>query len=433
MAEQRYCSKCRKTMADTNFYTYKDKTKCELCKSCLTMHINTYDPETYVWIMEKFDVPYIPGEWKSTREKEFEKAYTKAQASGSADPRNAAYNMTKGNGAIFGKYLSKMKMVQFNKYSWADTEKLMLKAEEQAKLQGTTDNFIEEQAEAMKQAFENGEISEAQYMTYMDINPQEEDRKSLEDRFFDEGGPDASKPTSAQSPYPVNDNPFEQVEIIDVGADLTQEDKVYLAMKWGRLYSAADWVALEQLYEEFTKSFAIEGAARLDTLKMICKTSLKMNQAIDCGDIDTYQKLSRVYDAMMKSAKFTEAQRKEEKSGDFDAVGQIVLFAESKKGGGKITRHKIEYPLDVIDETIDKLKRYYVDLVKNETSLGQYIENFIKKREIIEQQKQDMKEARAKGYDTVVLSDEDYTKYYDDVQEQKENDIEYIKLMGDEE
>ena len=44
-----------------------------------------------------------------------------------------------------------------------------------------------------------------------------------------------------------------------------------------------------------------------------------------------------------------------------------------------------------------------------------------------------MKEARAKGYDTVVLSDEDYTKYYDDVQEQKENDIEYIKLMGDEE
>ena len=36
-----------------------------------------------------------------------------------------------------------------------------------------------------------------------------------------------------EAPYPVNDNPFEQVEIIDVGADLTQEDKIYLAMKWG--------------------------------------------------------------------------------------------------------------------------------------------------------------------------------------------------------
>jgi len=32
-------------------------------------------------------------------------------------------------------------------------------------------------------------------------------------------------------------------------------------------------------------SFDIQGAARIDTLKMICKTSLKMNEAIDCGDI----------------------------------------------------------------------------------------------------------------------------------------------------
>jgi len=32
-------------------------------------------------------------------------------------------------------------------------------------------------------------------------------------------------------------------------------------------------------------SFTIEGAARIDTLKMICKTSLKMNEAIDIGDI----------------------------------------------------------------------------------------------------------------------------------------------------
>jgi hypothetical protein len=58
-------------------------------------------------------------------------------------------------------------------------------------------------------------------------------------------------------------------------------------------------------------SFDIQGAARIDTLKKICKTSLKMDQAIDSGDIDSYQKLSRVYDTMMKSAKFTEAQNKD--------------------------------------------------------------------------------------------------------------------------
>ena len=53
MAEQRYCSKCRKTMADTNFYTYKDGSKCELCKSCLTMHINNFEPDTDMLLLGK--------------------------------------------------------------------------------------------------------------------------------------------------------------------------------------------------------------------------------------------------------------------------------------------------------------------------------------------------------------------------------------------
>lgn len=407
MAEQRFCSKCRKTVADTNFYTYKDGSKCELCKACVTMHIDNYNPETFLWLLEKFDVPYIEAEWNTLRDR----AYAK-------DP----YKM---NGmSVFGKYLSKMKLTQWKHYTWADTERLKVEAEEKAKLYGTPEDQMKEQLERMKVAYENGEISEAQYQTYMEANKPA--AGALPSPYPDQGG-------KGSSPYPVNDHPFEEVEIVDVGADLTQEDKIYLAMKWGRLYSASDWVALEQLYQEFTESFTIEGAARLDTLKMICKTSLKMNQAIDCGDIDTYQKLSRVYDSMMKSAKFTEAQRKEEKSGDFDAVGQIVLFAESKKGGGKIPRHKIEYPLDVIDETIDKLKRYYVDLVKNETGLGQSIENFIKKREIIEQQKQDMREARAKGLENVEISDEDYAEYFEDVEEQRNQDKQFVNLMGEEE
>jgi len=48
-------------------------------------------------------------------------------------------------------------------------------------------------------------------------------------------------------------------------------------MKWGRLYRPNQWLILEQLYNEFMNSFDIQGAARIDTLKMICKTSLKMN------------------------------------------------------------------------------------------------------------------------------------------------------------
>lgn len=394
MSEQLYCQKCRKTMADTNYYTYKNGTKAELCKSCLTMHINNFEPDTFLWLLEKFDVPYIPAEWDVLRDR----AYAK-------DP----YKM---NGmSVFGKYLSKMKLKQWKNFSWADTERLKLEAEEKAKLYGNINAINEEEIQHMKEALENGEISEAQYKTYMQIN-------QPEPSFEIAAGPGPGQKNS--SPYPINDNPFEQVEIIDVGADLTQEDKIYLAMKWGRLYSAADWVALEQLYTEFMDSFDIQGAARIDTLKMICKTSLKMNQAIDAGDIDTYQKLSRVYDTMMKSAKFTEAQNKDNNGDSFNSIGELVAFCEKEQG--KIPKFEIDYPLDVIDKVIMDLKEYTNTLIKQDAGLSQQIEQYIKKKEIAEEQRKNKEQAKEIGIDYVEIEDEDYAEFYESLEFQKEQD-----------
>ena len=48
--------------------TYKDGTKCELCKACLTLHINNFEPDTFLWLLEKFDVPYIEAEWNTLRD-----------------------------------------------------------------------------------------------------------------------------------------------------------------------------------------------------------------------------------------------------------------------------------------------------------------------------------------------------------------------------
>lgn len=407
-------------MSDTNFYQYKDGSKCELCKNCLTMHIDTYKEDTFLWMLEKFDVPYISAEWKKVREKEFEKAFLKAQNSGSRDAQNAAYNMTKGNGVVFGKYLSKMKIIQFKKYSWADTEMLKIKAEEEAKLYGAPEDAIKEQLNNIKEAYESGEISQAQYLTYIDVNPDVEQQKSLEEKFFDSGGPDMKTISGpSDGPYPVNESPFEVVDIPDIANDLEQEDKVYLAMKWGRLYSPSDWVYLEQKYNDFMNSFDIQGAARIDTLIQICKLSLKMNQALDAGDIDSYSKMARAYDALMKAAKFTEAQRKEERSGEFDSVGQVVYFAEKIKG--KIERHDISTTYDLIDEKMDNLKRYNRDLIMNDTALAQMIENYIKRREAAEEQKQDLKDAKENGLDYVEIKDEDYEEFYNLMNEKEDN------------
>lgn len=403
---QQYCSKCRKTMADTNFYTYKNQEKCELCKSCLTLHINNWEPDTYLWLLEKFDVPYIEAEWNTLRDRAYQK-----------DP----YKM---NGmSVFGKYLSKMKLKQWKEFCWADTERLKLEAEEKAKLYGKGPDLAAEELERIKLQYENGEINESQYKTYTEVLAPEPQPQFLSEPRV---APPGSQSGDFPSPYPEN-NPFETVEIVDVGADLTQEDKVYLAMKWGRLYKPDEWVALEQLYTEFTDSFDIQGAARIDTLKMICKTSLKMNQAIDCGDIDTYQKLSRVYDSMMKSAKFTEAQNKEEKADFIDSFGELVAFCE--KEGGFIEKYCTDQPKDIVDLTLNDMKKYTETLIKQDSGLAQQIEQYLKKKAIAEEMKQAEKEQEAEDITYREDEDNDYVELFEAIERDREAD----QLLYDEE
>jgi hypothetical protein len=178
-------------------------------------------------------------------------------------------------------------------------------------------------------------------------------------------------------------------------------------------------------------SFDIQGAARIDTLKMICKTSLKMNQAIDCGDVDSYQKLSRVYDAMMKSAKFTEAQNKEGKSDFVDSVGELVAYCE--KNGGQIPKHEIKAPYDIVDKIINDLKEYNKTLIYEDKSLAEEIEQYLKNKEIAENMKRDREAAREKGQDEVELTDEDYENFKKAIAEDKEKDQQLEAGGADEE
>lgn len=393
-----YCSKCRKTMAQTNYYTYKDGSKCEICKACLTMHINNFDESTFLWLLEKFDVPYIPAEWNILRDRAYQK-----------DP----YKM---NGmSVFGKYLSKMKLKQWKNFHWADTEMLQTEAEEKAKLYGLPQEIAEAKKAEMREAYERGEISEAQWMTYQEV-------QAPEPEFTVVGG-NGGTPAEV---YPANEHPFEQVDIPDVGLDLTAEDKIYLATKWGRLYTAADWIYLENKYNDFMNSFDIQGAARVDTLIQICKLSLKLNQALDSGDIDSYSKLSRAYDTLMKSAKFTEAQNKEDNAGNFDSIGAIVAFCE-KEGHG-IPEYEITAPKDIIDTIIEDNKRYLRTLINNDTHLAQQIEDYLKKLEIQKEQKEDRERARLQGLDDVELTNKDYKDFYDSIAEARLHDAEVLNI-----
>ena len=320
--------------------------------------------------------------------------------------------------SVFGKYLSKMRIKQFKDYGWADSEKLQAENEDKRKQAIAA----REQHEAiLKGQFESGEITESQYKTLMDTS-----KLNAEATLAP-----ITTPAGVENPYGDEEAFIDDSAIKDLAADLTEEDKTYLLMKWGRYYHPWEWIQLEKKYNEMMQSFDIQDADTMNTLIHICKTDLKMNRAIDMEDIESYQKLSKVSNDLRKSAKFTAAQNKEQGNDFIDSVGELVAYCE--KNGGAIPKYEINTPQDVIDVVIQDLKNYTKDLIYEDKSLAKQIEDYLKKIEIAKQMKEDQKEAKKAGLDVVEIDDEDYVDYEDSLQEQRDADAETLnESFGDE-
>ena len=383
MAETYYCEKCNRTMNGTEFYSsnnlekYPNDGKFPVCKKCMTMHVDNWNPDTYLWILQEADVPYVPDEWNKLMEK-----YGR-------DPQSMT-GMT-----ILGRYLSKMKLKQFKDYRWKDTEFLQQmannKLEQTMKRQGYDAQQIATAIEKSSIAIPEGELKEPVY----------------------------APPPNA----PTEDYFAQQSGEVEQELDLTDEDRTYLRLKWGKTYKPEEWVKLEQLYEEMMASYDIQGAGHKDTLKLICKTSLKANQLIDIGDIEGFQKMSKVYDSLMKSGKFTAAQNKAEAGEFVDSIGELIELCEKE---GYIERYYVEQPHDKVDLTIQDMQRYTRTLIEDETNISTMVEKAL--RENAKEDEEKAKNAESDIVDDADLSIEELEKSlkdedFEDFEEFKENEI----------
>lgn len=184
-------------------------------------------------------------------------------------------------------------------------------------------------------------------------------------------------------------------------------------------------------------SYDIQGAGHIDTLKLICKTSLKANQLIDIGDIEGFQKMSKVYDSLMKSGKFTAQQNKEEHGEFIDSIGELVALCEKE---GFIPRYYIDEPKDKVDRTLADLQSYTRDLINEETNLSSMIEHALKE---IERDKENEAKLDADGEDDdetfeeqlfsdqseKLLQDEDYSEFGEFEDELAEADEEFLRQL----
>lgn len=389
-----YCEKCKKTMDDKNFYTsnnlekYPNFGKLTQCKNCMTMHVDNWRPETYLWILEEIDVPYIPDEWNRLMLKYANDA---AKVTGTT---------------ILGRYLAKMKLVQWKKYRYKDSEFLQELAK--AKIEQTM----------QMQGYDAQEITKVINEAHVPI-PEKPAGVALATEELDSGWGASAEDDNFQD-------------------ELTDEDKTYLRLKWGKTYRPVEWVQLEQLYDEMMKSYDIQAAGDINTLKIACKCSLKANQLLDLGDIDGAQKATKMYDSLMKSGKWTAAQNKTAEDEVVDSIGELVALCEKE---GFIPRYYKTSPQDHIDRVIEDLQKYTHDLITNETGLESMLETQLKK---IEEEKETIKqaaesaltqeeeeEAKLFDYDNGgLLETEDYSDFKDFQIDLEETDQEFFDSLN---
>ena len=391
-----YCEKCKKTMIATEFYGSNDAEKypdgkLRQCKKCITMHVDNYDADTYTWILKECDVPYVPDVWDDILMKQ-------------SQSNKAMTGMT-----ILGRYLSKMKLKQWKDYRWKDNEHI----------QELKNKRIKETME--RQGYSVAEIDQAIQTAIMPtvVAP-----------------PPIDEPENAQQ----QDFPQEDYFAMQSGGEddfideLTEEDKTYLRLKWGKTYRPEEWIRLEQLYEEMMASYDIQSAGHIDTLKLICKTSLKSNQLLDIGDVEGAQKMIRMYNDLMKSGKFT-AQQNDAIAGDFvDSIGELIELCEKQ---GYIERYYIEQPNDKVDLTIADMQKYTRTLIQEETNLPIMVEKALRDIE-----KEDIESAQ-NNEDSIVddlemsledlertLQDKDFEEFDDFIEDQMAIDASFLE--GDE-
>ena len=170
-----------------------------------------------------------------------------------------------------------------------------------------------------------------------------------------------------------------------------------------------------------TSSFDIQDADTINSLILICKTNLKMNQCLDQGDIEGFQKLSKVSESLRKSAKFTAAQNKEEKNDYVDSIGELVSVCERE---GFIPRYPLDIPQDKVDITLKDMENYLYKLVTQDLGFGQQIENALKKIQLQKEREENKEEKDLFDDTTDEITDNNLIDFYQDIEKQKNEDAE---------
>ena len=116
--------------------------------------------------------------------------------------------------------------------------------------------------------------------------------------------------------------------------------------------------------------------------------------------VDGFQKMSKVYDSLMKSGKFTAAQNKAENGECVDSVGELIALCEKD---GYIEKFYSENPNDKVDVTLQDMQRYTRRLVEEETNLNELLQAAIERN--AKEDAEDKDESDIVDFDDMTMED----------------------------
>lgn len=362
------CEKCGRSLFAKDFYQLQTGNKLPICKTCLTSNLENDKPETFDWILKKFDVPYLPTVWAQMARDAFSK-----------NPKKY------GSNSVLGIYLRSMRMGQYKNYHYGDTEKYYKEHAPEFLEKDDESNKIFEIIQRQKELderFAAGEISEHEYNTLSSASSAYlSNSDKAKEMTYVPGQEDIARFEQEDSAGIIDD--AREKELLE---QMSRDDINYLTMKWGATFKPSQWLRLEELYRSYETENELN-TDREDAVRKICKTSVKMDEALAIDDFISYKNLSTVYDQLRKSAKLTEAQKVDRSGRDIDVAGQIVQFVERESDfiPNFPTLMAEQYPIlmkeyteDKIDFIIKDLENFTRNFIAEERGLGDMIEDFIK-------------------------------------------------------
>ena len=442
------CRRCGRTLAEKNFMRRNGKI-FDMCKDCLYNGCDNMRPESFKWVLERYNIPFVRDKWIE----QAARAYFK-------DPKKFSSK------SVIGIYIRTMGMKQYVNYGFEDSEQLTkwyqteysnphlsgqplfsqitmtdlecasdsdgrrmidtVQSVEPIELPDTMpvpsrktkdqvnnfENRIKEENQMVVNRQKAHDEMESRFDWGRDLHEEiaysqkkvEEEKpipaepapqEPTTDSTFGEPPPLQSSGYAANiAQYRVNtsQDPNEQ----KIKDQLEDEDIALLAGRWGNSYLPSEWLQLEEMYERYEQEYELT-ADRAEVLKKMCKVSLRMDQALENAETTEYKQLSSVYDQLRKSAKFTDAQKEEKKDTYLDSIGQLVAVLEKEGGPIPAFDYKIETTQDIVDYTLRDMEKYTYSLVKNELGLGELIERYIAQLEQSEQTQRELSKAAELG------------------------------------